>query len=81
MTNPNASYAPEDCGWCGATGEDRADRAEFRCPVCRGQGSVLVAQPVRKCVNCDGNGTRPDDAQYRCQACSGSGWAHHFKPV
>ena len=84
---PNAEYAPEDCHWCNSTGKDRDQSTippgyTFRpCAVCKGQGSVLVAQPARICQSCQGQGedivpvhgkTTP-----RCLSCKGSGWAHH----
>ena len=82
--NPNAMYQPEDCLRCNTTGTDRysaADGNRHKCPACNGQGSVLVAQPSRKCAYCRGTGINPDDdtATPVCVSCSGTGWAHRAK--
>jgi DnaJ-class molecular chaperone len=69
MTNPEVDYAPEDCGCCRGRG-----RILWKmCPVCSGQGSVLVAQPAKKCATCRGKGRIITEF---CPACDGSGWAH-----
>jgi DnaJ-class molecular chaperone len=61
--------APARCNYCGGDGKDFAST----CPVCNGQGSVLVVQPAVKCATCGGDGK---DFTSRCKACGGSGWAH-----
>lgn len=80
MTDQGISYAPETCAFCKGTGtpsdvpEDKVYLWQL-CPVCRGQGSILVAQPARKCARCGGNG-REKGTQLPCWACKGPGWAH-----
>lgn len=69
---PVINYAPETCGYCKGSGKDFAQA----CPICKGQGSVLVAQPARKCVTCDGGGKHFTSV---CEACGGSGWAHTYR--
>jgi DnaJ-class molecular chaperone len=75
MVTPFIQFAPEDCAWCEGTGKYFEDI----CHVCKGNGSVLVAQPPRKCPWCKGKGYE-EDSQDRCKICSGSGWAHTYKP-
>jgi len=64
--------APEKCAYCGGDGKDFAST----CPVCGGQGSVLVVQPAQKCATCGGDGK---DFATRCGVCGGTGWAHVVK--
>jgi len=63
------NYAPETCGLCQGTGKVFTDI----CSACRGQGSVLVAQPAMKCALCQGTGKVFTDV---CSACRGAGWAN-----
>ncbi len=65
----NINYAPETCGLCKGTGKDGWEK----CTACKGQGSVLVAQPPMKCGLCKGTGK---DGWEKCTACNGTGWAH-----
>ena len=67
IKDPNINYAPETCAHCNGSGGNI-------CQVCKGQGSVLVAQPPRKCAHCGGSGGNI------CSACHGSGWAHSLIP-
>ena len=67
MTEPQAQYAPETCAFCEGTDKPSEIPEEkyyqwLLCLVCRGQGSVLVAQPGRKCDRCSGDGQRAGDA-------------------
>ena len=80
MTEPGARYAPETCAFCLGTGKpsDIPEEKYYQwqlCPVCKGQGSVLVAQPGRKCARCGGEGREPT-GKLTCWACRGPGWAH-----
>lgn len=43
----------------------------FLCPVCGGQGHMLIVRPKKKCAGCHGTGRR---FLGRCRACGGSGW-------
>ena len=78
MVMPVIQYAPEDCAWCGGTG--KYGPYNDACLVCGGQGSILVAQPSRKCPWCQGQGA-VDAGEFkdRCKMCSGSGWSHVLK--
>jgi DnaJ-class molecular chaperone len=78
MVMPVMQYAPETCAWCEGTG--KYGQYGDICLVCNGQGSVLVAQPSRKCPNCAGMGTQASgEFQDRCKICGGAGWSHVFK--
>ena len=79
MPELRADYAPETCAFCEGTGKPSEIPEEKYyewqlCPVCRGQGSVLVAQPARKCARCGGAG-REQGSRLTCLACKGPGWA------
>ena len=69
MVNANIDYAPETCAWCKGSG-----RRWGKCPICGGQGSILVAQPPRICAQCKGTGQKWG----RCSSCGGTGWAHTY---
>ncbi len=80
MPEPNVRHAPETCAFCEGAGlpSDIPEEKiyEWRlCPVCRGQGSVLVAQPAHECARCNGKGREPQTT-HTCWACKGPGWAH-----
>ena len=79
----NIAYEPEDCGFCNGSG---IYLLEY-CPVCSGQGSVLVAQPSQCCARCRGTGRihaivnifaflSEQHIDPRCPVCGGSGYAH-----
>ena len=63
--------APETCAYCHGNG---GAGSGFACSACRGQGSVLVAQPAKKCAFCLGNGGAGSGSH--CPVCKGTGWAH-----
>ena len=78
MVMPVIQYAPETCKWC--EGEGKYGNFGDLCLVCGGQGSLLVAQPARKCPHCDGTGVQKSgEVEDRCKICNGSGWAHVLK--
>lgn len=68
-----ANYAPETCLSCGGTGRNR-NRVTETCFACSGKGSVLVAQPSRRCPQCS-NGWNYN-AGIACGICRGTGWSH-----
>jgi hypothetical protein len=72
MSQPSADgYEPEECAWCMGRGQER----EQMCPVCKGRGAVLVAQPARPCRSCAGTGREGLIEQRRaCSTCGGAGW-------
>ena len=74
MVTPFIQFAPEICAWCEGSGKYTGQL----CHVCRGQGSVMVAQPAKKCPHCRGSGTAENQID-RCGICDGSGWSHVFK--
>jgi DnaJ-class molecular chaperone len=78
MVMPVIQYAPETCAWCEGTGKFGA--YGDACLVCTGQGSLLVAQPARKCPWCQGSGSA-DQGEFkdRCNLCGGTGWSHVLK--
>lgn len=76
-------YAPEQCSFCSGNGSGRCRDGEIyeRCPVCKGVGTVLVAQVAKRCAFCSGqgSGTCRDGYSYDiCPICKGSGWAYTF---
>ena len=78
MVMPVMQYAPETCAWC--QGDGKYGPYGDICLVCNGAGSVLVAQPPRKCTHCAGSGViTSGDFQDRCKICNGSGWSHVYK--
>lgn len=56
----------EICAYCGGNGRE----GYGKCPVCRGQGYILVKEPFRKCAYCGGSGR---DGYGICPACGGTG--------
>ncbi len=68
---PLVETQPARCAWCRGQGHRLFF---FRCPVCNGQGSVLVVRPKRHCAWCRGTGRR---FFFRCPACGGAGWLQH----
>lgn len=81
MTPTDIHYAPETCLFChGQAADFWRDQAHYRrCPVCKGVGSLLVAQPARHCGFCLGrsvNFQRGNDYYTKCPVCRGVGWAH-----
>ena len=75
-TNAPGNYAPETCAQCGGTGRKNRDY----CPICGGVGSFMIAQPARKCPQCNGTGKNEDvslGTPY-CITCGGVGWMHKW---
>ena len=78
MVMPVIQYAPEECAWCQGSG--KFGNYDDLCLVCGGLGSVLVAQPARKCPHCEGKGAvLVNEFEDRCKICSGAGWSHVYK--
>jgi DnaJ-class molecular chaperone len=78
MVMPVIQYAPEECAWCEGTG--KFGEYNDLCLVCGGQGSVMVAQPARKCPHCEGKGVKvTGEFEDRCKVCGGTGWTHVFR--
>lgn len=81
---PMVHFAPEQCAFCYGNGTGRCRNGEIyeRCPVCKGLGSVLVAQVSKKCPFCSGQGSGScrDGYTYEiCPVCKGSGWAYTYE--
>ena len=87
-TRPEAAYALarrlEREGWVGIEEDLQAPRS--LCPVCEGEGEVLIIGAVREgwesCPTCDGAGLMPyplTEWEERCNECGGEGgwWAYH----
>lgn len=72
MSRPEAvGYAPEECAWC----MGRRREHDEKCPVCKGRGAVLAAQPARPCGSCAGTGREGLIEERRaCSTCGGAGW-------
>lgn len=75
------NYAPETCAFCeGKAAEFWRKEAHYvKCPICKGIGSVLVAQPARQCAFCDGacdDFWRDGNHYQKCPVCKRVGWAH-----
>ena len=78
MVMPVIQYAPETCAWCGGSG--KYGNYNDACLVCGVAGSLLVAQPARKCPQCGGSGTMMvKGIADRCKVCNGAGWSHVLK--
>ncbi len=78
MVMPVIQYAPETCAWCAGTGKFGEYKDD--CLVCGGQGSLMVAQPARRCPRCNGSGVEESSEYHdRCKTCNGAGWSHVFK--
>ncbi len=69
MVKQTAKSAPETCGFC--RGRRKVDG--INCTACNGKGSVLVAQPAKRCVSCKGSG---NEDGFPCLICHGTGWAN-----
>ncbi len=81
---PFIHYAPETCAFCNGNGSGRChDGTVYEiCPVCKGVGTILVAQLAKKCAFCSGagGGNCKDGYVYdRCPVCNGSGWAYTYE--
>lgn len=81
---PVVHFAPENCAFCSGNGSGRCRDGEIydKCPVCKGVGTVLVAQIAKKCAFCSGNGggTCRDGYVYDfCPVCKGAGWAYVYE--
>ncbi len=81
---PFIHYAPETCAFCGGNGSGRCKDGNVydRCPVCKGIGTILVAQAAKKCAFCSGGGSGMCNDGYvydRCPVCNGTGWAYVFE--
>ena len=72
MSQPvSVCYGPEECAWCLGRGRER----DQNCPVCKGRGAVLAAQPARPCRSCAGTGRGGLIEERReCPSCGGAGW-------
>jgi DnaJ-class molecular chaperone len=80
---PTVHYASETCAFCSGNGSGRGRDGQNhdRCPVCKGIGNILVAQPARKCAFCNGagGGSCRDGYNYDiCPVCNGSGWSYTY---
>ena len=81
---PVVHFAPENCAFCSGNGSGRCRDGEIydKCRVCKGVGTVLVAQIAKKCAFCSGNGggTCRDGYVYDfCPVCKGAGWAYVYE--
>jgi hypothetical protein len=81
---PTIHYAPEACAFCSGNGGGRCRDGDIYdlCPVCKGLGTVLVAQNAKKCAFCNGGGggTCRDGYEYDvCPVCKGTGWAYVYE--
>ncbi|MFO7623875.1 MAG: hypothetical protein R6V73_05945 [Anaerolineales bacterium] len=81
---PTIHYAPEACAFCSGNGGGRCRDGDIYdlCPVCKGLGTVLVAQSAKKCAFCNGGGggTCRDGYDYDvCPVCKGTGWAYVYE--
>ncbi|MEJ2265369.1 MAG: hypothetical protein P8X95_18140 [Anaerolineales bacterium] len=81
---PVVHFAPENCAFCAGNGSGRCRDGEIydKCPVCKGAGTVLVAQAAKRCAFCSGSGggTCRDGYVYdACPVCKGSGWAYVYE--
>ncbi len=81
---PVIHYAPETCAFCSGNGSGRCKDSNVYdvCPVCKGVGTILVAQAAKKCAFCSGNGAGQARDGYvydRCPICKGTGWAYVFE--
>lgn len=71
----HTGYAIEVCGLCKGLRYIEGER----CAACKGEGTVLVRQPARKCMRCKGSGIEinaPSTVSRVCAICSGTGWTH-----
>ena len=79
MVTPFIQFAPETCAWCEGSG--KFGQYNTICHMCKGEGSVLVAQPARRCPWCRGSGLDDESEQAdRCKNCDGAGWSHVYRP-
>ncbi len=80
---PMVTFATEPCAFCFGNGSGRCKDSKIYdiCPICKGMGTVLVAQPSKRCAFCSGQGSGicRDGYHYdRCPTCKGAGWAYVF---
>jgi DnaJ-class molecular chaperone len=80
---PFIHYAPETCAFCNGNGSGRCKDGNLYdyCPVCKGIGTILVAQVAKKCAFCSGGGSGMCKDGYvydRCPVCNGTGWAYVY---
>ena len=59
------------CGFCKRTGVTA--KTHWRCPVCRGKGTVKVTPVAVTCAYCKGRGEVPVRSGLTCPACKGRG--------
>jgi RecJ-like exonuclease len=59
------------CVYCNGTG--RTPSKVFPCLVCRGEGRVIVKEPVIQCPECKGKGRNPQ-SKLTCLRCKGIGF-------
>jgi hypothetical protein len=73
----HTGYAIETCGLC----KGSRYKEEAYCVACKGEGTVLVRQPARKCVRCGGGGIETNGVSTRvCAICAGTGWVLAANP-
>ena len=62
------------CAFCAGKGKDPFNllSEHARCGVCGGAGTLLVAEPVRRCAFCRGSGVYPG-SRLTCTSCMGKG--------
>lgn len=62
------------CAFCKGTGKDRWGLMSVLadCQVCRGKGTVKIAEPFEKCPVCQGTGVQYN-TRLTCLACGGKG--------
>lgn len=89
MASVQVHYAPEKCAMCGGKGVEVVKgllgEKRIHCELCKGNGSILVAQPAQRCASCSGQGRVIKKGilgsnEYTCSVCHGSGWAHSLIP-
>jgi DnaJ-class molecular chaperone len=85
MVQPIVNYAPKKCRFCKGKSFDfwRGEEFHQTCKVCKGEGTLLVAQPAQKCPFCKGKAAyfwHDGDYYYKCKVCKGAGWAQARRP-
>jgi len=66
------------CGYCKGTGEKPKG---YKCPVCKGKGSMSIEPPAVICAYCRGSGEEKPRSNITCTACRGRGIIHVEEPV